>query len=613
MSDFTDLASLYAHVENSPFTDDKRYEVVNLFQKFRDAKRRENDSKAAEKAQWEIHFLSFYLVEGECRPVGQYYQSGQVTAYPSFEIFDDEVYGYLQTRLEATQHPKLEARYAQILWCSPKKHNKFAEIAIDSYLGYITSCEQNHNIDDEFGSEISEALENAYSIALRSRYKTEHIKSEIKRFIHRFSSGSAFSVRDLINYMLETQNGFSQEDFAGLENICWQIAESFSNDAHTAISFLRLGRQVDQRLGKQSHKWIRRIAQHNEAQMTLFENAPEVALFFCMQAIQNYKQVGDEEKQNALEKRYTEFKKSTKYHTIEIEVDIKDIRIAAQDLAREIAKNATPEEIIRILFSDKTLLPTKSEVESFARESIKQSQMLHRLPKVIGDRNKNVGQHFETPKELMYHSILFHYRIQLETENAHLINAILLEAISERKITIGSLLSCLNKLCWYGKLPNWLHLIAPALNEYFEQINFHLAYPERNVPNFVLCLDSLTLKIEGLFRELCHRSGVNTTYHGKDRDGRNISREKDINALLREEAIKKLFDEDDLLFFKFLLVEKSGYNLRHDIAHSLLPPEAYTYTYMHLMILALLRLGKYDFAQENAPEDDAECEKEDSQ
>ena len=615
MSEFNTLESLYKYVEESYLIDDKCYEIIDLFKKFRDAKHEANNTEASEKAQWEIHFLSFYLVEGEIRPdVERYYESGQVSAYLTLELFDDKVYAYLRTRLDVTRHPKLKARYAQILWCSPvTKHHNFAKIAIDSYLEHLAKYEHSGAKDSFFSHEICEVVKNAYGIGLHSKYEIDQLKLELLRFINKFSSDEPFSVRNLIGYMLETKKGFRKEDFEGLENICWQIAESFSNDAHTAISFLRLGEKVEQKLENQSHRWIRRIAQHNEAQMTLFENAPEIALIFCMKAIQDYKQVSDSVKQKALEERYSEFKKSTKYHTIKAEFDIKDFLIATQDYAREFVKKATSEDIIRVLFSDKILLPTKSEVESSARESMKMSPTLHLLPKVITDRNNNVVQHFDTPDELMYHSLLENYKLQLETSNIHRINAILLEAISERKLTIRSLLSCLNKLCWYGKLPNWVQLIAPALNEYFEQIDFYLAYPERNQPNFVLCLDSLTLKIEGLFRELCHLSRVNTTYHRQDHAGREIAREKDIEVLLREEAIQQLFDEDDLLFFKFLLVEKCGYNLRHDIAHTLLPFNQYHFNYMNLMILALLRLGKYDFAQENAPEDNVECEEENNQ
>ncbi len=125
-------------------------------------------------------------------------------------------------------------------------------------------------------------------------------------------------------------------------------------------------------------------------------------------------------------------------------------------------------------------------------------------------------------------------------------------------------------------------------------------------PNLVLSIDSLTLKIEGLIRDICQLSGVTTFYMREDSKGRNIEREKDLNALLREERIKELFDEDDLLFFKFLLVEKAGYNLRHKVAHSLMLFQEYNINYMHLLILTLLRLAKYDFVnKEDATSDNS--------
>lgn len=491
MSEFNTLESLYKYVEESYLIDDKCYEIIDLFKKFRDAKHEANNTEASEKAQWEIHFLSFYLVEGEIRPdVERYYESGQVSAYPTLELFDDKVYAYLRTRLDVTRHPKLKARYAQILWCSPvTKHHNFAKIAIDSYLEHLAKYEHSGAKDSFFSHEICEVVKNAYGIGLHSKYEIDQLKLELLRFIKKFSSGASFSVRNLIVYMLETKKGFRQEDFAGLENICWHLAESFPNDANIAISFLRLGKQVDQRLEKQSHNWILRIAQHNEAQMTFFENAPQVALGFCMRAIENYRQVGDEEKQKALEKCYTEFKKSIEPHSIKIEFDLTELLKETRAYAREFVKKATSEEIVRAFFTDKTLLPTLQEVKGSVKESIKKSPTQHLLPKVITDRNGNVVQHFETDDEKMYHSILSHYKFQLEMSNVHLINTILLEAVTEKKLTTHILLQCLNKLCWYGKLPNWVQLIAPALNDYFDQIDFHLAYPERNVPNFVLCLD----------------------------------------------------------------------------------------------------------------------------
>ncbi len=100
-----------------------------------------------------------------------------------------------------------------------------------------------------------------------------------------------------------------------------------------------------------------------------------------------------------------------------------------------------------------------------------------------------------------------------------------------------------------------------------------------------------------LIRDICRLSGVTPFFQTIDDKGRSIIREKDIHRLLYEDKMKDLFDEDDLLFFRFLLVEKAGYNLRHKVAHALMFLGDYNVNFANLLILALLKLGRYDFAE----------------
>ena len=575
MTDFSDLESLYEHIEDRTLTDSELHQIKTLFMKFRDTKHQENNPREAEKAQWEIHFLSFVLKEGEIGPEWERTsENGQVFVYPHLNLFDETIYEYLITRLDATNYPKLKARYAHILWCSPKKHKKFANIAIDSYCKLILTYEQRYEEDyHSWSQEIAKAIINAYSIACQINENVEEIKSELSRFVRLFSVSAAFSVRDLIQFMLDPKKRFVKEDFDGLENICWQIAESLSNDRQIAIDFLTLGEMVDRKLGIQSYPWTQRIAQHYEALMQLFEKAPHVALNHCMKAIENYKRIHDAEKVDELEWWYSELKDSVVLEGFREEFDSTEILKECEESAKEFVKNRSSEEIVQCLILDKGLLPTYNEVKKSMQEQIKESPLLHMLPKVVLDQSVNTAQHFGSEEEKNYFGLLSGYQLQLELWQIHLIRAVFFEAILENKLTFDVLIDFIRKYCWYGQnLPkrltnnqtipyNWLNLIAPALNEYFRQMNFFFADPTINFPDFVLTLDSLTLKIEGLFRDLCQLSGVAISYQKRDKSGRNIAHEKDINALLHEDAIKKLFDEDDLLFFKYNGPQYSGHEL----------------------------------------------------
>ena len=606
MTDFNDLESLYKHLEDQALTDRHFHQARDLFVKFRDANQ-ETNPEEAEKAQWEIYFLWFVLKEGELLPQWEVPdENGQGCPFLDLDLFNEKTYEYLTARLDATDHPKLKAQYAHILWCSPKKHNRFAEIAVDSYLKLVSIYEQRYDKGENFAQEISEGVTNAYAIAPQIKDDMEKIKAELKRLVHKFSPGAPFSTSYLIQFMLKPRKGFTQEDFDGLEYLCWQMAESFADDGQRAIKFLEIGRAVTQKLGTQPDNWTQRIAQHYEAMMQLFDKG-HVALIFCMDAIENYKEIGDKAKVKELEQWYSDLKDSVEFETFQIEFDLTEIVRTCQEQAKEVVKNRTSEEVIRYLIWDKNLLPMYHEVEKVVKEQIQESPTQHLLPKIAFDQNVNLAQRFDSEEDKEYYDMLEGYKSQLKFGNIHLIHAVFFEAILENKFTFEGLIDFIEKHCWYGKnLPkrfpdgqtvmyNWLDLIAPALKEYFRQMGFCFADPT-NVPNFVLSLDSLTLKIEGLFRDLCRLHGAGTSRQKKER---NIGQEKDINALLHEDAIKELFDEDDLLFFKFLLIEKLGCNLRHDIAHALLLFQEYSLDYMHLVILALLRLGKYDLPQNN--------------
>jgi len=416
--------------------------------------------------------------------------------------------------------------------------------------------------------------------------------------------------------MLSDKRTFLIDELDGIEGICLDLSnkDMERGNIHGAIRFLEIGEKIDTRLNKKSRNWKIRIAELYEALMNQAEKGNNLAaLSFCQQALENYKIIKNESKIAEMEKKYTELRESMKLAKFEQEIDLSEHIMKCREIASELVKEE-PEEIIKKLMVSNQLLPRYKDMEKMADDIGQEHPIQKIFSKVVMDQRGHTAQHFADESEEKYYGILEQYQLDLRINKFPLIREIFFAAIRNNKLNTEAFLEFLLKHSWYGKniskklgagrniTYNWMNLLAPSIHEYFLEME-RVFLESEGRPNLVLPVDSLTLKIEGLLRDMCEFSGVATFYQTKDNKGRAITREKDLHALLYEDKIKELFDEDDLLFFRFLLVEQAGFNLRHRVAHSLLFFQEYGVDFMQLLILALLRIGKYDFVKENTQED----------
>ncbi len=615
MEDFTELSALYNDLEKNALNYKFPNQIANLFQKLRDIKYKEKKFNEAEKAQWEMDFFNFVIEDGNIKPlIIQTNEKGDLIEYPSLARFDEKTCKYLINRLKNTSNSLLKARYGIILWCSPKKHGKYGKISVDSNLNLIKFYEDKDKKEpsNHYGLDIITTLKNAYIIAINIKYKEDKVKSEIIRLVKIFNSKStsSFALRaGLIVLMLNDKKNFLKNDFKGIEKICWQTSQALvkSGNIHNSIRMLELGERIDKKLGDKNHEWRKKIAEFYEMLMNQSEKGNNLAaLSFCQNALQNYKSLKMNEKIKEMENKYSELKKSMKFKEIKTEVDLSGHIQKCKEVAKRIVQKDS-DEIIKILMHDNNILPKYNDMERLAEEVDKSAVLQQIIPVEIVDQGGHPSQHFFGYDEKKYFGILQQYDMELKLNKNFLIREIIFAAVKENKFSYDILLDFLYRSSWYGKdisktiggetiTYNWLNLIDPSFREYFNQI-LHYFINEKNYPNMVLCIDSLVLKMEGLLRDMCQFLGITTFYTTTDIKGRNIVREKDIHTLLYEKQIKEFFNKDDLLFLRFLLVEKAGYNLRHRIAHALMSYREYNIDYMHLLLLALLRLGKYKFVK----------------
>jgi hypothetical protein len=113
-----------------------------------------------------------------------------------------------------------------------------------------------------------------------------------------------------------------------------------------------------------------------------------------------------------------------------------------------------------------------------------------------------------------------------------------------------------------------------------------------NNQSYILSIDSLVLKFEGLIREFSRLIGAQTIEIREDETEARISFEK----LLDNEKFKAVLPEDDVALLKFLFLS-DYFDLRNNIAHCFYRPKNYSSAIMLLLIAALLKLGNFELKQ----------------
>lgn len=612
MDNIESVSEIYSIIEKETVPFYLISELGNHFMKLRDKKHKENKLDEIGILQWEIDVFNFVIRENKVTEMFSGTNAkGEVVSYPTMAKFNDDAFDYISKRMNDANNPLLKSRYAHILWASPKKHAKYANVAIDNYLQLAKIYEHR---DIEYPQEHSmlsviDSIKNAFLLSRQIQYRENDVMQEINGLILTdiCTKGSIDPRWRLLEFINENAENIPQEDKHKYLAVCDKISMNAleDNNYHSAIDICRLASKIESSMGVNSNKWLVRTAEAYEGLLGQSEKNNKMAsLSFCQDCIEVYKMLKMPEKVKHYEKKYSELKKHVRYSEFKQEIDLTEHINKCRRIADELIKKDT-DYIIITLAMDKSLLPNLKEMKEQVKKNDQEFIAQKLFPMQLIDQDGNNVQNVFADEEKEYYHILVQYGFEMQFSYSHLLREIFFAGIKSGKLSTATFLAFIANKSWLGKnisqeiagktiIHNWMNLIAPAVNDYFSNMQCYFANHE-NIPTFILSIDSLTLKIEGMLRDMCHFSGVPTSYITKDSQGRRIAHEKDIHALLYEEAIKKLFDEEDLLFFRFLLVEKAGYNLRHKIAHSLMHYEGYDITYIHLLLISILKLGKYDF------------------
>lgn len=583
--------------------------ATSLWELTRDIKRLADktvNESIKKRIMYEVFAFDFTLRDGGAIPLYSTTQEDGKTiwAYPSYDEFGKEGILYLTERAKAVKNDFLVAWYNQILWNNPAgKHQQHAKAAIDAYLKILSglNClkEEKRN-----GLDCLETLKNGFVLSLQLKYKIDEFKELASVWLYQKNKFQNDLKHLLLKFLIE-QRELKKKDFEGSLELIKKLGsirmKKEAPEYFIAKQVYQIGLAIAQRFGTDVKIWNKLIgdAAVQMAVHRLNDETRMIPLQLYKEAVFHYRSAGLPKKVKEVEQKYFELKKELKLSKVEVQLPEKESQILIDYLnsvTEKLLENS-PEKILGGLLSGRGMFPQKKSLTEMAKNN--KNSFLDFVKTTRFDINKNISEDKEDDRGRERTKIFENYHFYVQMMVLPLLHRIFVEGIKRGKISFKSLMDFLLKNTWLGQelidsdsgqepvQYRWISLIAPSLHEYF----FHTESAIKSTnptSNYILPIDSLTLKFEGVLRDFSKLANISTTTVGKN----GALREKYIEELLSDERLKKYFNEDDLLFFYYLFT-KDGMNLRNNVAHCFYRFHNYSFQVMHLLICAFLRIGKY--------------------
>lgn len=597
--EFADIPDGYKKADDYAHRIKFESSLSKAFQDLRDRFGSKHDKASTHVCQLELEAQEFVFFEGQAKP--------KYGNFPNLAAYSDDDLNYLKGRLTACSNATLKARYAHILWESKAKHIDFAKAAIDSYIMSIDDVRkfENETPKKTRGHRIEQSFENLWALSKSVKYRVDDAIALGRDIFlnYDFGNPSSSMIRlSLLTRALTEWKTLGAALLTDVESVFLQ--QKAKMNILLAMEWLLVLGQVDNKSKLTKINWKVDLAKTYEDIGDGYNQVknPGAAAEHFRKALEVQKALKNTAQVAILEQKYDDARKAIKFGSYGQTVDLTDRANLAAKIAKKIIAEQKDAIFSYLRDSMHTFLPKSVAIREENESMLQQFYLQRNMHQGVVDHRGNVVQHFDTPEEISHYWELKTYDGHLECGTVLLLRAIFLYGIEAGVITPGLIKKFLESETWLSaKRSAWspavqtdesfVTLVLPSLS-YFV-IQTHLAVNDQKFqPDFVLCTDSLTVKIEGLLRELCEQNNEKTFYLKDDGPTRQVVFERDINHLLYTNTIKAVFSEDELMFLRFIFIEKAGANLRHKVAHSLTYVPEYSFNQMVLLVCAVLIIAR---------------------
>ncbi|AJW65038.1 hypothetical protein VO54_03611 [Elizabethkingia miricola] len=599
------LDTFYYFIEENALSLEKEHDIVEYLLKY---KNKTNSNQEKQLLQWEIEVFmySFHGSRIFSFSTSNGKEIGEVIQYPQLDNYQTKAFNYIKERTTKSTSPLFKARYNHILWDSINHKNRnYANNSVENYIQTIYDCCNQTNAN-EYSHLIGGLYENLIAIASSIKIDPAPLKQLTFYLLFETKTLSLWAKHGIVSDMLKHPKIFKSDDFENVLSIFEErlkIEDDVNADDFMLVNYhLPTAIKVAQKIKSDVKRWHNEVgnAYLRMANIETDESRGFIKLDNYRNAIEAFRLSGNSSEKQATEQLYFELKPQIRLDEFRVDFDeetIKKLKELQNELKQK-AQNLLKEEpnYIYSLIAKGTFFPKYNDVLKTAKN--KKANFLDFVTTLHFDNNKNISKQSSDKEE--QREILEIYGNRIKETLLPFLHYVIVLGIKSGHLTSKNFLLFLIHHSWIGKphvridlsgnpeQTNWIFQIAPSIVEFFNQV---LAWGESKYyqPNFILCTDSLTLKIEGLFRNFSERLNISTS-KGK----KNGVLEVLVHDIINNEIIRKYFDDSDMLLFDYVFSNEGGLNLRNNIAHCFYSENEYHPDKMLLLIGVLLRLAKYN-------------------
>lgn len=538
-----------------------------------------------ENCSYEIYFADLIFLNGEYVPL---FSNGE-NKYPDKLQFNDFDYIEFRTNDEILENPKYLAKYNHLLWESPRKNIKFAKKAIDNYLVVLKTFQ--FSLEDNLSQRgYSDVFKNLHFLSEKINYRKDDCLNLLRQEI-KFEKLNGYIIYDLIEYVVSNSKKISQKDLHLFLNFSDKIIRE---NTHPDLKeeYLKLLIKLTTKLNWSSKEYLNDLGEYYLIKSKDYEGS-FVVHDFLIKSLQKFQKAGNKSRVEEVTVLIEKEKDNLNFkliHTEHTSPELQKWFDTVDKFTDDLIENYSSKEIFEFIILSKDIFPSSETYE----KKIQQSPLMELMTTMSFDINRNVSNYKNNG--------LNSYLIQLNNFSIRFLGMIFSKGIKCNKITSETLNDYLRNNSWIGRdikytnpdgkeeKHNWLDLLAPGLIQFFQQSEIDIKSNSNNSQGYILAIDSLTLKFEGIVREFSRKIGAQTIEFKDNGTEERISFEK----LLENEKFRKIIPEDDLALFKLLYLS-NDLNLRNNIAHSFYKLKDYSSSIVLLVISSILKIGNYKF------------------